>query len=149
MSVCAHCIMHACDICVLFQYIVRIVSDCISMLRPQLHTTIILSARFVVPCPAPAPAVLLTTCSVLSDLYDIVSTRDSAAGALSVETAALSEIYEHKRVCRQCRECREFGGVITCKHERNSAASSRVAHACGATLQVRRDWGYRVWHVPY
>ena len=147
MSVCTHCIMHACDICVLYQYIVHIVSDCISMLRSQLHTTIILSARFFVPCPAPAPAFLLTTCNVLSDLY--VSTSDSAAGALSVEAGALSEICEHKRVCRQCRECREVGGGITCKHKRNSAASSRVAHACGATLQVRRGWGYRVWHVPY
>ena len=137
MSVCTHCIMHVCDICVLYQYIVHIVSvsDCISMLRPQLHTTIILSARFFVPCPAPAPACLLTTCNVLSDLF--VRTSDSAAGALS-------EICEHKRVCRQCRECREFGGGITCKHKRNSAASSRVAHACRATLQARRDWGYRV-----
>ena len=127
------------SLCTLHQY--QTVSVCYDLLITYNNT--ILSARFFAPCPAPAPAFLLTTCNVLSHLY--VSTSDSAAGALSVEAVHWA-VCEHKRVRRQCREC---GGGITCEHKRNSAASSRVAHACWATLQSRRDWGYRVWHVPY
>jgi hypothetical protein len=63
-----------------------------------------------------------------------------------MEAGALSEICEHKRVRRQCRE---FGGGITCKHKRDSAANPRVAHACGATF--RRDWigdiGFDKFHI--
>ena len=124
MSVCTHCIMHVCDICVLYQYIVHIVSvsDCISMLRPQLHTTTILSARFFVPCPAAAPAFLLNTCNVLGDLH--VTT---------------------KRQCGRCIErggrCIEPGALSTSEFVSSSGSAEVASHAStSTTAQQVQGW---------
>ena len=124
MSVCTHCIMHVCDICVLYQYIVHIVSvsDCISMLRPQLHTTIILSARFFVPCPAAAPAFLLNTCNVLGDLH-----------------------LTTKRQCGRCIErggrCIEPGALSTSEFVSSSGSAEVASHAStSTTAQQVQGW---------
>ena len=141
--------MHACDICVLYQYIVHIVSDCISMLRPQLHTTIILSARFFVPCPAPA-----STCRFahylqrhegsICHLY--VSTSDSAAGGYCHTALPGSRGFSTKHP-DGCRGCTFMPDVFARAHRPHRTdhtciwgSASGLASGCGGGLCALDLW---------
>ena len=135
-----------CDICIIIVSSHCAQCHCISIRLYQYatthsitytsKTTSILSAPIYASFPAPAPAVFLITCNILSPLYDILSTIDSA---LSVEAARTSKFAASAGSVK----------VAACASTSDSAAvQGGYACICGATLQTRSR-GDRGCIVPY